>query len=183
MGQVKSLATEAGQLRTTKARPRALPGHAGGVTQPTITRIDFFLYNQRAYTGRLASGEAGSTPSCRVLKYAVNWTATTPPVAVEINPPIQTATGPQAFDLDTALAILAARGWTVRRWRGPGASDATDRRDPYNAPGAGARAWRGAPQPVRDRAGIAKLRRRAEAGLLARDPYAPPVSADFAFDY
>jgi len=84
---------------------------------------------------------------------------------VEINPPIQAATGPQAFDLATALAILAARGWTVRRWR------------------TGARAWRGAPEPVRDRAGIHKLRRRAEAGLLARDPYAPPVSADFAFDY
>lgn len=149
------------QLTTTKAQSsgRKLPG-------PTITRIDFFLFNERAYTGR-------DLPSCRVLKYAAGWTASTPPVSIEINPPIKlnpagvepTAAGAQPFDLETALTILTARGWTVRRWK------------------TGARAWRGAPEPVRDRAGIGKLRRRAETGLLARDPYAPPVNADFAFDY
>jgi hypothetical protein len=126
--------------------------------QPTITRIDFFLYNEKVYTGvdRLA---------CRVMKYASGWTAHTEPAAVELNPPIKIAAGEIPFDLDTALAELTARGWSVRRWQ------------------TGARAWRGAPEPVRDRFGIQKMRRRAEAGLMARDPYAPPVSADFAFEY
>jgi hypothetical protein len=70
-----------------------------------------------------------------VRKFAQGWTAHTNPCDIKGNPP---------FNIDRAVAELETTGWTVYRWPG------------------GARAWRGRPEPVRDRAQIIRFRRTIE---------------------
>jgi hypothetical protein len=143
-------ASTAAQTSPQRA-PRALP-------EPVITRVDFFLFNEKAYTGV-------DRQCWRVVKYAEGWTAHTPPVDVRVNPTLKTANGEEPFDIDRALALLERAGWQVRRWRG------------------GARAWKGEMLPVRDRAAILRLRARAERELLDLNPDGLPWRADFALDF
>jgi len=70
-----------------------------------------------------------------IKKFPFGWTAKTRPLLSE--------TKPADFDMESALAWCESRGWTVYRWDG------------------GARAWKGAPKPVRDRASILAMRRKA----------------------
>ena len=133
--------------------PRPLP-------KPTVTRIDFHQVNIDADLCRITWGY-------RVEKYAHGW-ETVPgvrPIDVAENPPIQTPSGPIPFDLDKALHILEANGWTVRRW--------------WN----GARAWRDKIHPVRTRSEIhrarARLNRQVRSGLAQAGAHS---FVDLAFD-
>lgn len=132
-------------------RPRPLP-------KPTITRIDFFRFNESFFTGR-------DRTVWRVLKFAEGWTATTPPVEAEIEPAIRTAEGEQPFDIELALTLLEQGGWRIRRWPN------------------GARAWKGEILPVRGRGAILRMRERANQALLNGDGDGLPWRADFALDY
>jgi hypothetical protein len=134
-----------------KRLPRALP-------EPLITRVDFFRFNEKAYTGV-------DRECWRVVKFAEGWTAHTPPVDVRINPTLRTVDGEEPFDIERALGLLERAGWQVRRWRG------------------GARAWKGEMLPVRDRAAILRMRARAERELEALNPDGLPWRADFALDF
>lgn len=67
---------------------------------------------------------------------------------------------------EQAILGCESNGWTVRRWPG------------------GARAFLGQPQPVRDRAAIMAIRRRAEEDLsLRHETGTNKVFFDFAFDW
>jgi hypothetical protein len=71
---------------------------------------------------------------------------------------------PTGFDLEGALAWCEANGYTVRRWEG------------------GARAWKGAPWPIRTRAQILRKRSEVERQALAGRTSGNLLSLDFAFD-
>jgi hypothetical protein len=74
-----------------------------------------------------------------VKKYPFGWTAKTRPLHTNLKP--------ASFDLDFALAWCEKKGWTVYRWQN------------------GARAWKGAPKPVRDSATIMSLRRKSNDSI------------------
>ena len=93
----------------------------------------------------------------------------TPIEAAEVKPP--------DFDVDTAARWLTAHGFEVRRW--PSA---------YGLPG-GARAWKGAPRPIRTAAQIRRRRSEVEGAIRmwmhAHPGERPPVHVgglDFALD-
>ena len=139
--------------------PRPLP-------QPRYTRIDFFQINVG-----IALGLHEIKWGWRVSKYIDGWTAGTPPHTVEDDPPMRSTDGSQEpFDIDKALAHLAAHGWTVHRWR-TGLS-------------AGARAWLGTPLPVRNRAQINRMRSALTHHLIATQGHTTiSTQVDLAFDY
>jgi hypothetical protein len=80
----------------------------------------------------------------RVNKYPHGWTAFTKPLSSELKP--------GNFDVENALRWCEENGWTVYRW--PKISDAFP---------AGARAWKGKPEPVRDRYYLPSLRHQFDA--------------------
>lgn len=133
------------------ATPRPLP-------KPTITRIDFLGFNEKVHTGR-------DRFVWRVTKFADGWTAYTPAIDIQIDPPIHTPDGEQPFDIEVALALLAGAGWKIRRWPN------------------GARAWKGEMLPVRDRAAIQRLRAKASTALMNQESCSVDWRADFALDY
>ena len=71
---------------------------------------------------------------------------------------------PPGFDLEAALAWCEAHGYTVRRWDG------------------GARAWKGAPWPVRTRAQILRKRSAVERQVFAGYAGGHLLTLDFALD-
>jgi hypothetical protein len=71
---------------------------------------------------------------------------------------------PVDFDMEGALAWCEAHGYTVRRWEG------------------GARAWKGAPWPIRTRAQILRKRSEVEREALAGHSSGNLLSLDFAYD-
>ena len=76
----------------------------------------------------------------------------------------------EPFDIDKALAHLAAHGWTVHRWQS-GLSQ-------------GARAWLGSPLPVRNRAQINRMRSALTHHLIATQGHTTiSTQVDLAFDY
>ena len=139
--------------------PRPLP-------QPRYTRIDFFAINVG-----IALGLHEIKWGWRVSKYIDGWTAGTAPHTVEDDPPMRSADGTQEpFDIDKALAHLAAHGWTVHRWQS-GLSQ-------------GARAWLGSPLPVRNRAQINRMRSALTHHLIATQGHTTiSTQVDLAFDY
>lgn len=91
----------------------------------------------------------------RVKKWPFGWTFKTPPISDEQKPP--------AFNLDEALDWCQRNGWTVRRYPG------------------GARAWKGEPQPVRDRATIQFMRKGIQRDFV-NGRMDPRSNFDLAFD-
>lgn len=131
--------------------------------KPTYTRIDFHQVNLAAITGENRWG-------WQVAKYIDGWTATTRPHDIQLDPPIKSSDGQQPFDIDKALATLAARGWTVHRWHINGAD--------------GARAWRGSPMPVRNREQISRLRHLLTDRLIRAQGHTDAsTQVDLALDY
>lgn len=129
---------------------------------PRYTRIDFQLMNVG-----VTLGEHTPRWGYRVAKFIDGWTANTPPHELSFDPPIKSTDGQeQPFNLDTALAALRARGWTVHRWP------------------TGARAWLGPVLPVRNRDQIAQLRTRLTRNLIALQGHTDlSTQVDLAFDY
>jgi hypothetical protein len=72
-----------------------------------------------------------------VFKYAEGWTASTPAISRRTVPP-------EEKSFDDMLAWLQSNGWTVRTWPN------------------GARAWKGAPKPVRTAGQIMRKRESLE---------------------
>lgn len=92
-------------------------------------------------------------------KYPFGWTAKTRPLSDDIK---------SEAEIRQILEWCEAKKWTVRRWPG------------------GARAFRGDPKPVRDRAAILAMRRRANEEM--RSPHQTGIETgktfyDFAFDF
>jgi hypothetical protein len=152
------------QAAVTNVRMLLPPSHSvtGGLPQPRYTRIDFFRVNVG-----IERGAKEPVWGWRVLKYIDGWTAHTPPHVVTDDPPIKSADGrEQPFDLDTALQHLKTRGWTIHRWP------------------TGARAWLGAPLPVRDRSQIGRFRAALTKHLWATHGHTDMTTqVDLAFDY
>jgi hypothetical protein len=71
---------------------------------------------------------------------------------------------PANLDLDAALAWCEQHGYTVHRWEG------------------GARAWRGAPWPVRTREQILRKRGEVERQVLSGHAGGHLLALDFALD-
>ncbi len=90
-------------------------------------------------------------------KFPYGWTAKTRPLSDEIK---------TQAEVDEILEWCEAKGWTVRRWPD------------------GARAFKGEPRPIRDRAAILSLRRRASTELYSfHQTGTGKVFYDFAFDF
>jgi hypothetical protein len=95
--------------------------------------------------------------SFHVKNFPYGWTAKTKPISDEIK---------SESDYEQAILWCVASGWHVRRWPG------------------GARAFKGAPQPVRDRASILTMRRKVEADMQnGRTNHQFQSGFDFALDY
>ncbi len=95
--------------------------------------------------------------SFHVRKFPYGWTAKTKPISDEIK---------SESDYEQAILWCVVNGWHVRRWPG------------------GARAFKGAPQPVRDRASILTMRRKVEADMQqGRTNHQYQSGYDFALDY
>ncbi len=93
----------------------------------------------------------------RVREYPLGWEPKTRPSKERLV---------DASAAESLLASYEAAGWTVRRWQG------------------GGRAFKGQPQPVRDRYAIMDMRRRAESELHEQHiTGTQKIYADFAFDY
>ena len=105
----------------------------------------FTVEMAHAGVGRALRGEITRVDFVRehdgwlVKKFPIGWSAKTRPLTTE--------TKPADFDLESALAWCQSHGWTVYRWDG------------------GARAWKGQPKPIRDRATILTMRRKLTESL------------------
>lgn len=93
-----------------------------------------------------------------ILKYCAGWTAKTHPVSDELK---------TEEEVNAALSWCEKNKWTVRRWQG------------------GARAFRGAPKPVRTANEIRAMRRHAEEEIRRGGAKlgTNKIFHDFAFDY
>ena len=137
--------------------PRDIPGlpnHAPNqVKDPLITRIDLYKLKVK---GDTYDQDGALVDAVTVVKFADEWTASTPPLSRETKTDL---------DFDFAVSWMREHGWTVRTW------------------GYGARGWLGEALPVRDKAGIMAKRRMVEKDTRFRDYLLDNVSRlDLAFD-
>lgn len=128
-------------------------------------------YEKQGYTCEMASRTLGRAlrgkitridfvklgSEYHIRKYPYGWTAKTKPLTDKIV---------SESEFTNAVAWCeSAHGWTVRNWP------------------SGARAWKGEPKPVRDRASILAVRANAERELHMGETGTNKIFYDFAFDY